>query len=539
MRRTLKEGDFYSKVVSIMKVLSILSSFSKILTERHAMLKKTLLITNCSLLIANFSAFSTPRTLILGGEKGWSEISSLDGVVVGEKNGQFGYNAIELSTKTTKTNYATDLLLSFDDEKKFLDVTGNYEIGANNLIYTTDSVKGEGAALSRGNKKGLVLSGKKNSLFGQTGFLGSFTIEFWLCPLLAENGETVLSWRSSLNDDVRSEYQMISASFFNNHLEWVFNNIFVGFKSKEIHVAGYNTVVPKKWSRHTISFDDETGMLEYLVDGRTEAIVFVTKTGHENGTVCYPVLGVKAGIELCPDFVGKIDNFRISRAPANQERADIFSSGNEKYKISGGKFITKPLLISQSAVVNEIDTLMSVPLQTDIRFYIRSGDNCYGWTDASPEWKEIVPGEKIAGVKGLYFQLMAEFLPDGAGSETPRLSEIAIHYEEQAEPLPPFNVTAQAGDGTVALSWTYSVDDNAGGYYVYYGNKPGEYLGRVAVQGSSPINVGNVTSVTLTGLENGRIYYFAVSAYSKIDGRINGTLSKEVFARPSSRLSKK
>ena len=77
------------------------------------------------------------------------------------------------------------------------------------------------------------------------------------------------------------------------------------------------------------------------------------------------------------------------------------------------------------------------------------------------------------------------------------------------------------------------MDDTAGGYYVYYGNKSGEYLGSIALQGPSPIKVGNTTSLTLTGLKNGTIYYFAVSAYSRIDDRINGLLSQEVYARPS------
>ncbi|MBQ9205472.1 MAG: fibronectin type III domain-containing protein [Treponema sp.] len=483
--------------------------------------------------------FASPRTLILGGEKGWGEISELNGVVVGQKNGQFGYDALELSTHSVVTDSSTDLLLTFDEEKKVRDATGHYSVTQNNLVYTADSVKGGGAAMSRGIQKGVTLTGSSSALFGKSGFIGSFTIEFWLCPSLAENGETVLSWRSSLNDDVRSEYQMISASFFNNHLEWTFNNIFIGFRNSEIHISGYNTIVPQKWSRHTISFDDETGLLEYLVDGRTESLAFITMSGHENGTVCYPVLGVKAAIELCPDYVGKIDNVKIERGAHSRKNSDIFLTGNEKYKADGGRFMTKPILVSQAAVFNQIDALMSVPSQTDIRFYIRSGDNCYGWTEDKPEWKEIVPGEQISDVKGMYFQLAASLLPDGAGSRSPKLSEIVVKYDEQNEPLPPFSVVATPGDGSVTISWSFSVDDNAGGYYVYYGNRPGEYLGRTAVEGSSPVNVGEKNSITLTGLENGRIYYFAVSAYSRVDGRINGTLSKEVFARPSSRLSKK
>lgn len=523
-----------------MGFVSILSEVSKSVSERISGIagaKKLFLIANCSLLIFSFPVFAGPKTLVLGGEKGWKDFSEMHGVVIGSKNGQYGYDAVELSTKTVHADKTTDLLLTFDDNK-FFDSVGNYRVTSNNLVPTRDSVKGEGAAMSRGNKKGLTLMGEKQALFGKDGFMGSFSIEFWLCPSLAENGEMVFSWRSSLNDDVHSEYQMISAAFFNGHLEWTFNNIFVPYKTHELHLHGCSTVVPNKWARHTISFDHENGLLEYLVDGRTEGLMYVTDTGHEKGTVCYPILGVKAGLELCPDYAGKIDNFRISRLPAAAEKTDIFMTGNEKYRMDGGKFVSKPILVSQSAVITEIETLMNVPAQTDIRFYIRSGDNCYGWNDNFPAWKEIVPGEKITGVKGLYFQLSAEFLPDGAGTMTPRLSEILVKYEEQSEPLPPFSVTAKPGDSSVTLSWSYSVDDNAGGYYVYYGNRPGEYLGRTAVQGSSPVNVGNVTSVTLTGLENGRIYYFAVSAYSKIDGRINGMLSKEVFARPSSRLSK-
>ena len=165
--------------------------------------------------------------------------------------------------------------------------------------------------------------------------------------------------------------------------------------------------------------------------------------------------------------------------------------------------------------------------------YVRSGDNCYGWTDSWPAWRRVTSDEPLTGVSGLYFQLAAELLPDGGGTRTPTVTELDLHYTEQPLPLAPFTLRAEAGNGSVTLTWSYSVDDNAGGYYVYYGNKSGEYLGRVAVQGPSPVKVGNTTSITLTGLKNGTIYYFAVSAYSRIDDRINGLLSKEVYARPS------
>ena len=492
-----------------------------------------------AVLIAFFAfvpLFAAQKTLVLGGENGWKNISEMDGLALGK--GQFGYDAIVLSTAAQNADASTDMLVTFDNGN-FSDKAGNYKILENSLVSTADSVKGDGAALSRGNGKGLTLRGKDGSLFGSEGNSGSFMIEFWLCPAIAENGETVFSWRSSLNYNNYAEYQMISAIMSKNHLVWTFNNLFFGFKNEKVILQGISNVVPQKWSRHTVSFDEENGILEYLVDGRTEDLVYVTKNGHESGEVCNPVLGKKASLEFCGAYTGKIDNIRINRYSYGKELADVFTTGNEKYKIDGGKFVTEPILVSHSAVMKKIDALMSVPSQTDVKFYVRSGDNCFGWTDSYPEWKEIVPGEDISDVSGLYFQVSAELLPDGGAEKTPAITELAIKYDEQDEPLPPFSVLANAGDGSVTLSWSYSVDDSAGGYLVYYGNRPGEYLGRTAVEGASPVKAGNQSSITLSGLQNGKIYYFAVAAYSKIDGRIIGTLSKEVYARPSSRLAKK
>ena len=127
---------------------------------------------------------------------------------------------------------------------------------------------------------------------------------------------------------------------------------------------------------------------------------------------------------------------------------------------------------------------------------------------------------------------------DGGGKNTPSVTELKIHFAETPLPLPPFTLTAEPGDGKVVLTWSYSLDDNAGGYYIYYGERPGEYLCRDAVEGPSPVNAGNTTSYTLTGLKNGKIYYFAVVAYSCVDSRISGDFSKEVYARPLRRMGR-
>ena len=202
----------------------------------------------------------------------------------------------------------------------------------------------------------------------------------------------------------------------------------------------------------------------------------------------------------------------------------------------GGSFVTKPIMVSTGSVLNKLEAEMNIPSQTAVCYYVRSGENFYGWNDEYPEWKPVESGEDLKGITGLYFQVAVELMPDGNGEQTPAITSISLDFTELPEPLPPFVVKAVAGNGSVTVSWNYSVDDTAGGYYLYYGTRPGEYLGRMAIEGESPINVGNTSSYTVTGLENGKIYYFAVAAWSAYDMRVVGNLSKEVFARPLARL---
>lgn len=496
---------------------------------------KRFLLVNLLILFILFQGYSYQKSIIIGGEKGWNDLSKMEGVTTGV--GRFGLESIELSTKMPQVTGETDLLLTFDEKDNF-DFVGNYNVISNNLTYTKDSIKGKGAGLSRGVTNGITLKGNKYSLLGRQGLMGSFTIEFWLSPSIAENGEKILSWRSSINTKPYPDYQMIVASINNNRLEWRFNNVFPLYQDTDILLSGFSTIIPGEWSRHTLTYNDETGCLEYLVDGRTEAIKYITTTNHEDGTVCMPFVGEGAKLEICPNYTGKIDNFRIQRTSYEENSEDIYNTGNEPFRMNGGRFETNPILISNAATLNEVNAIMNIPEQTDIRLFVRSGENYCNWTENYPEWKEVLSGEEISGVTGLYFQVAAELLPDGSGSKTPSVTQLELKYTETPSPLPPFTVTAIPGDSCVTLTWSYSVDDNAGGYYVYYGNRPGEYMGRAAVEGMSPVKVGNTTSLKLTGLENGKIYYFAISSYSRIDNKINGTLSKEVYARPSARLSK-
>lgn len=464
----------------------------------------------------------------MGGKAGWSKVQKMDGVTVG--SGRYGYDCIQLDTNNRKVSNTSDLLLDFESGN-FGDVSGNYTVRSNKLQYSSSAKMGKGSGLSRGNG-GIRLSGGRDTVFGKSGLTGSFILEFWMNPSVAENGEVVFSWRSSRTEKNYPLYQTICASFNNNRLNWEFTNVFSGYKNDggEINLSSYRTIIPNVWAHHSISFDEDSGLLEYRIDGKLEDMRYVTTNGRETGGAIYsPYLGVVADIEICPSFTGRIDDFHIQRT---SESATASSLRYDAYKSTGGRFVTEPILVSRCATLNKIDAEVNEPAQTDVAMYVRSGDNYFSWTENEPAWIPIDNHQAINGVTGMYFQVAVELYPDGTGSKTPSVTQLDLHCTERLSPLPPFTLIAEPGNGQVTLTWSYSVDDDAGGYYIYYGERPGEYLGREAYQGDSPINVGNVAKMTLTGLKNGKIYYFAVATYSKLDDRIIGTFSKEVYARP-------
>jgi hypothetical protein len=58
----------------------------------------------------------------------------------------------------------------------------------------------------------------------------------------------------------------------------------------------------------------------------------------------------------------------------------------------------------------------------------------------------------------------------------------------------------------ILLGWNASTDTNVVGYYVYYGAASGVYTNKT--------DVGTNTVTTVSGLEEGQTYYFAVTAYN-------------------------
>ena len=108
-----------------------------------------------------------------------------------------------------------------------------------------------------------------------------------------------------------------------------------------------------------------------------------------------------------------------------------------------------------------------------------------------------------AGGNSVYRYSSTTTFPSSTYNATNYWVDLVFSATGTAPPPPP-----PAPTGTAALSWTASPDANVTGYRVYYGTAPGAY----SQPRGSGLTTGNATSWTVSGLNPGTLYYFAVTA---------------------------
>jgi len=106
-----------------------------------------------------------------------------------------------------------------------------------------------------------------------------------------------------------------------------------------------------------------------------------------------------------------------------------------------------------------------------------------------------------------------DFFDDGSLSVT-NYGNLLSAPEPEAPPAPPTGLQVTVNGSTFNLSWNANQESDLAGYRVYYDFDSGyPYEGTGANEGAAGIDVGNVTSYSLTGLPANRNIYFTVLAY--------------------------
>lgn len=468
-----------------------------------------------------------------------------------------------LAPASYRVDRNTDLLLHFEGGDP-VDETGHWTPIAGKGFATEGSrpAVGKGAALFNGPGSALSLLPGKGSLLERGSRFRDFSIEFWLYPSSAENGERIITWRSLRALPAGSVSQSISCVVSGGRIAWEFEGFFERPSSSstassttsktqltmatKVELRAADPLVPKTWSHHLLRFDGDTGLLEYLVDGVTEATTYATSTGGEGrragsgggrgiggADVFAPAIGAAAPLVIGADYSGLMDEFRISRNFV--EKPNLAPFGNDPGLVLSP---VADLGYTHSRLLS-VEVEDKMPGDTGVELAYRVSDEWVGWNLETPEWVPFRPGQRLPDTaRGRYVQIRATLYPDGTGRRTPALSSLVLHYEADPPPAPPAKVMAIARDGSIELRWSRVYESDVAGYLVYYGQAPGEYLGTAAAEGPSPIDAGNVLTYTLSGLPDGSLVYIVVAAYDKAaaPGRPAeraGLFSMEVRARPT------
>ena len=469
-----------------------------------------------------------------------------------------GKPEIQMREAEYQADASTELLLHFNRQAN-LEAGANYQLinpgaGLSNQVRRM----GPSAGVFNQDPEGLVFLAGPDSLFAPGSFWQDFSIEFWLYPTTLNEGEQILSWDGETMIDGQQRPQGIRVEIRDRRLVWDFANVFGHFTSG--HPAGAirggdrlvletarfmlknkREILPRVWQHHLLRSNARSGLLQNSINGKPEDMVHTTLNGREGGEVLQPYLGERSEARLAigTRFTGFIDELRLSRRWVGEPQTDT-------YKLDGSWVIFNPIDFRDIGVgskVLRINADWTHPGTSDVAYYHKLAMLPGLATRHDPAWIRFTPGQPITEKnQGQYLYFKVELLADGSGGQGPGLQGMSITYRPDPPPPAPGGMVAVAKDGAVTLRWNPVPVNDLLGYLVYYGNRPGQYFGEGAMIGGtakpSPVDVGKVNEITITGLENGRLYYFVVASYNQSNNPVYGihlkrSQSKEVSARPA------
>jgi hypothetical protein len=124
----------------------------------------------------------------------------------------------------------------------------------------------------------------------------------------------------------------------------------------------------------------------------------------------------------------------------------------------------------------------------------------------------------VFGTTGANFNVPADLVP---GTYRMDVTAFAADGSRAGSKTASFTVTPAPQQTQVTLAWDASTDSTVTGYKLHYGTAAGVY--------NQTIDVANVTTYTVTGLQSGVTYYFVATAYCGATGMESGYSNQVMF----------
>ncbi len=465
--------------------------------------------------------------ITLGGSRGWPTPIVQENVRF--EQGWNGGEDILLKDWSPEVTESSDLIL--ETEAGITDATGRYRIGTK-TAFRTDAIAryGQFAIFFDGSSMLELIPDTDDAMFSAMEQVRRFTIDLWLYPMTIHDGARVISWSGTrFTAQGIPHRQQLLLEFRDKRLVWKLENLFLLPDEREftVELSSRQVIVPDRWQHHQLRFDDRTGAIVYLIDGRTEAIRYANAAGVENGESWSIHTGSECedGLLLGDRMIGIIDDFSISRAADAEQRS---------YQYDGrpGTVTTDLVDLGQyGSIPEQIEVKARTPGNTAVEVYYRLADTPVAFSPfqtSAREWIRVPPGGMIdGGQSGRFIQLQARLYADAGHNDSPVLQQIRIHTRKIPPPIPPAYVAAESVPGGVRLYWDAVRAREIAGYRVYLGTQRGRYTGADGLE--SPVDVGVQTELFIDLPEAGRPYVFAVESYDMY-GQVS-LLSREQEAR--------
>ncbi|GEM_PF-5560779 len=440
-----------------------------------------------------------------------------------------GTEALRLADNQAEDDDSTDLLLHGNKPDDFR--VKNYGIDSSSVVIDTIlPLFGAGSMRFPGPDTRLLLTPRTGALLGEVTDMGSFTIDFWIWPYSQYDEEDVFSrYGNLLAADGRVLETGMRIFFRNNRLVFLLKNMLHG-RGERVHDAelvGQRVSRLRVWQHVAFIYDDASGKLSRQVDGVEDGIVWLTDTGRQGGTPLRPAFlkGFRRQAQLGGGFRGRIEDFRIRRGA-------WVHSETGRYSTAIGRITSRVVdMGTDNAKMESVSWKSETPAGSAILLEYRISGEIFPADDGEIPWIRLRnPTTGFEIPRGRFVQWRAILVGSERGRYTPVLKSVRLVWDPAWRPDTPVQLTARPGDGRIILRWRANMDRIAG-YRIYLGTERGEYL-----HPDSPIDVPLSRldpanpSYTLRNLENDRLYYIVVTAYTK-DGMQSG-FSREVHARP-------
>ncbi len=474
------------------------------------------LITFIIILFLHIGLYAQNSVIYIGESDLWSNVQLINLSLI---EGKRGYLDITNSDNEYQPDKYSDMIFSFNSSTE-RDKTGNYSIVNSQEYIKSETAFGGAAAFFDGTDP-LLISSEDNAMFTPAEVWSDFSLEFRMLPATLKEGSTIFLWKGLQKKENHLIPQEIRCTISNRKLVWDFENLFLNPDNsiERISLAG-DKMIPGIWSHHMITFNSQTGLLEYKINNIPADNVYTTKSGFESNEFNIPTIGNQQSfpIELGENYSGLIDEFRISKKVIENPVLKRYSStGSMETEIID-------LIVPNSELIS-INSDSSLPQNTAIKYQYAISNNKFDLLNQETIWYNFTPSSLLQK-KGQFIKIKAQLYSEIAKEIAPVLSNFQLIYKKADAPSPPVDLTVQKDGDKIKLSWKKSINPEILGYLIYYGEEPGQYLSE-----GSPIDSGNENSIIINGLENKR-YYFSITSYKSLIPRLESVFSREISISP-------